>query len=338
MKMRVYWILVSILVLNLLAGCGGTEPAQLVIPTDTFESIQSVDTPAPTETAAEAPGVVILISPTEPDPVLSGAVSELALARGLVYEQRVEINPQLVPENLVMVVSEGEFVGLAEMVDLFPEVKFVIDGEFGGGQRPNLYVLGVSGDLNLHQAFVAGYIAAVQSDEYRIGIISVNDAAGQDYRDSFMNGVIYFCGTCVPIYPPFEVYPLFVEVTPGADRTSLESAAQTLIGKGVNMMLVAPQIQDADFYQYLAQVGIRIVGTDAPPAGNEGNWVASVLIYSGTPLEDILSALLDDLPVPTSSETISVDYTGVGEARLAHFYEILEKLNSGMIDPLGKVD
>ncbi len=185
---------------------------------------------------------------------------------------------------------------------------------------------------------MAGYIAAVQSEEYRVGIISVDDAAGQEYRDAFLNGAIYFCGNCATLYPPYEVYPADESVAPGADQTALENAAQVLLGKGVNIVLVAPGLQNAGLYQYLAQNGVRLIGTDAPQAGLEGSWVASVLLTSGVSLEATLGAVLDGTGVPGSGSLVEINYTGVGEARLAHFAQILAQLNSGSIDPLGKVD
>jgi hypothetical protein len=110
-----------------------------------------------------------------------------------------------------------------------------------------------------------------------------------------------------------------------------------MIAEGVSMMLVAPAHQTPEFLSYLAQNGILLIGTDAPPAGLEGSWVVSVLLVSGTSLEVALGAMLDGYPVPESGEHIEVNYTGAGEARLEHFAQILERLLSGEIDPLGNV-
>ncbi len=186
---------------------------------------------------------------------------------------------------------------------------------------------------------MAGYIAAVQSEEYRIGIISVNDAAGQDYRDAFLNGVIYFCGNCATIYPPFEVYPVYEEVAPGADQTALENAAQTLIGRGVNMMLVAPGLQDAGFYQYLAQNGVRMIGTDAPPAGLEGYLGGfSDAYFRSQPGSDFGGFLGWNRMFLDPGHWWRSITPGLEKRGWHISMQILEKLNSGAIDPLGKVD
>ena len=307
-------------------------------PTPTVEIPPPADTLVPTLPEAEVTGVVVLVSAAEPDPSLKQAVEAAASARGLVFVQLNEISAETAPTNLVMVVSNADFPALAQMADQMPDVNFVINGQSAVGSKPNLTVLGGASDQRLAQAFLAGYIAAVQSEEYRIGIISVNDAAGQNFRRAFLNGVIYFCGTCAPIYPPFVVYPQYQELAPGSDREVLENAARAMIAEGVNMMLIAPEHQEPDFYTFLAQNGVRLLGTDAPQGGMEGNWVASVLLRTGTDLGSVLESVLDGAPVPESGEVVEIDFTGVGEARLAHFNEILERLYSGEIDPLGSVD
>jgi hypothetical protein len=337
-------ILTGVLLLVMLAGCRNGDQPPAVPPTET-ETVEMPTEPLKTDQPQPQTPVLRLVilvvpagTPEDEAQQLEEQTLAVASARGLEYERREEVNLQDAPQNLVMVISAGEPAGLTEMAAALPAVQFVISGESDVIPTPNLTIFGSSGENDLVQAFLAGYIAAVQSDEYRIGIISVGDAAGQYYRDAFLNGVIYFCGTCAPIYPPFEIYPLFAEVPPGVDRAALEDAARTLIGKGVNIMLVAPPLQDEGFYLSLMQNGVRIIGTDAPPAGMESAWVASVVQHSGVSLEEVIGAILDGQVVPEVPGSVEIDFTGIGEARLAHFLEVLERVNSGEIDPLGKVD
>ena len=63
--------------------------------------------------------------------------------------------------------------------------------------------------------------------------------------------------------------------------------------------------------------------------------VASVIDSPGISLENTLIALLSDEPMPEVPSSIEISYIGVSEARLAHFNEILEKIESGEIDPIG---
>jgi len=342
MKRQLIRISIGLVIVLLLAGCSGNGEIPPQPPTETVAAVPPTNTPGPTEPEPASPGVVVLVAPvdvsSEKIQGLETAAGAAASARGLVLEKRVEINPQTAPENLLMVAAAANFAGLAEMADAMPEVQFVVVGTSEVAQKPNLTVIGEDGDLRLVQAFLAGYIAAVQSEEYRIGILSVYDSAGQDFRDAFLKGVIYFCGNCATRYPPYEVYPTYEEVAPGADRTVLENAARVMTDKGVNMILVAPSLQDASFYQFLAQNGVRLIGTGAPPTGLESSWVASVMLTSGVNIETVLGAILDGTAAPQSGAHVEISYTGVGEARLAHFGQILSQLNSGAIDPLGKVD
>ncbi|MBN2043372.1 MAG: hypothetical protein JW757_00015, partial [Anaerolineales bacterium] len=283
-------------------------------------------------------GVVVLVSPAEPDPSLKQILETASAARGLQFVIVNEIAPETAVENLAMVVSKGDFPTLGQMADQLPDVEFVVIGQSVVEPKENLTILEEGSELRLAQAFLAGYIGAVQSEEYRVGIISVNDAAGMEFRQAFLNGVIYFCGNCVPIYPPYVVYPQYREVDPAADRDALENAARVLISEGVTIMLAAPELQNPDLFNFLAQNGVRLLGTEPPPAGLEGNWVASVILTSETGVEESLLALLDGNPVPETVENIEINYFGGGEARLKHFDQILKRLVSGEIDPLGAVD
>jgi hypothetical protein len=70
----------------------------------------------------------------------------------------------------------------------------------------------------------------------------------------------------------------------------------------------------------------------------EGNWIASVLLETGIRLETVLGEILDGNPVSESESRVEISFTGIGAARLQHFNQILTKLLSGEIDPLGEVD
>ncbi len=241
------------------------------------------------------------------------------------------------PPNLQVVVSDGNQPGLGEMISGLPQVQFIVLGGSGLPASPNLSVMQEAGALP-ELAFMAGYIAAVQAEEWRIGIISAGGSAGQTYRDAFFNGVHYFCGICNPLFPPYEPYPLYAEVSPGAGEGELQGAADELISRAVDMVHVDPGLQTDALYQYLAGRGLRIIGTDAPPAGMETNWVVSVIATPKIDLAGLLESVLDDQAVGEVGASLQINYTGISDARLTHFKEIISKIESGEIDPVGLVD
>jgi hypothetical protein len=193
-------------------------------------------------------------------------------------------------------------------------------------------------DANTTVAFVAGYMAAIQSQEYRIGVISTNDAAGQTYRRAFENGVIYFCGNCTPVFPPYEIYPVYVELPPGASPTELEAAAEVLFSRRVTMVHIAPSLQSDDIYQYIAKAGALLVGTAPPPAGLEGNWVGSVMAEAEMGLGAVLQAVAESGSQGQVGASVRIDYTGASSARVGHLEEIIRMVEDGTIDPVGVVN
>jgi len=330
---RILWI--SFLVITSLAACAQQD--ETVLPTDTTVPLVETSTPTTQPTETSQPPLVVMLSPAQGWGDDHAAVEQAALARGMAFEVRQDLTVADAPQNLQLVVSFGEMPGLADLISGLPQVQFFVLGSTGLTENPTLTIL-ERGDVLPSLGFMAGYIAAVQAEEWRIGIISVADAGGQIYRDAFLNGVLYFCGICNPLFPPFEAYPLFAEVAPGAGEAEIQQAADDLLTRAVDILHVAPALQSETLYQYLAQRGVRIVGTDAPPAGLESNWVASVI---STPVMDFTSVLESALNGQTQGRvgvSLQVNYTGISQARLTHFAEIISKLEAGEIDPVGLVD
>jgi hypothetical protein len=67
-----------------------------------------------------------------------------------------------------------------------------------------------------------------------------------------------------------------VDLPEGAGGTDFQVAVDTLVSAGVTTVYVAPTANDDALLQSLAQAGISIIGSQPPPAGLEGNWIASV--------------------------------------------------------------
>ena len=131
---------------------------------------------------------------------------------------------------------------------------------------------------------------------------------------------------------------MYVELPPGASPTELEAAAEVMFSKAVTVVHVIPSLQTDAIHLYLAQRGVFLVGTGAPPSGLEGNWAASVVPVPQMELGEVLQAVLDGGALGQVGAGLKIDYTGQGEARVPHFEEIIQNLESGYIDPVGAVE
>jgi hypothetical protein len=333
---NVSWILsILLLIALLLLGCslGGSNDDGSVVNSET-----ATEAPAtPTETTS--PPVMILLAGPESDPTrvneTQSLMAALATEKGMVFEHRQVLDAESAPGNLVLTVALPPANGLQELAAALPGVRFLAIGvaEVSGGG--NLVAVGSSGGNPDFQAFMAGYIAAVQSDDWRVGLVYPGGSVGQAYRNAFLAGAVYYCGFCNPYFPPFNEYPLYVEVPVGAGLESYQSAVDNLVGQGVNTIHLAPGAQSEELYRYAANYNLRFVGTAAPPSGLEAYWIASVISTQEIDLGLVISQVLSGQGEIIAESGVEISFTGLSEARLEFFREVLDQLESGAIDPQG---
>jgi hypothetical protein len=333
------FFMISILIL-LLGSCTpgevSTQVATLVPGTSPPESTQSPAVTLP-------PPALVFLAGTGADQTLVAqlepAVMQFAAEVGLVYERRDIMGLDSAPQNTQMVVAIGPTPTIAELLPVMPDIQFVAVGMDGLPLSPNLTAVTLGTNERYSQAFLAGYIAAMTDVEYRVGVISLGDVEGQRYRDSFLNGAVYFCGFCNPIYPPYWEYPLFYEVPPGASPEMWQQAAEDLISRSVTTVHVAPGAADERLLVYLAERGQMIVGTGQPPEAAMGNWIASVEVDYASGFAQVLRDVLQGGALGQVAISLTVSYANPGymsEGRLNHLKGVIEELENGMIDPLGE--
>jgi len=292
---------------------------------------------------ATAPPTLVFLVGINADQTLTAqlepVVVQFAAEAGLAYERRDIMGSDSAPQNTQFVVAIGPTVTIADLVPVMPDVQFIAVGMDGLLPSPNLTTIALGENGRYNQAFLAGYIAAMTDTEYRVGIISLGDVEGQRYRESFLNGAVYFCGFCNPIYPPYWEYPLFYEVSPGASTDIWQQAAEDLISKSVTTIHVAPDVADDRLLVYLADRGQMIVGTGQPPDTALGHWIASVELDYTSGFAQVLWEVFSGGALGQVSVSMAVSYANpafISEGRLNHLTEVIEQLENGMIDPLGE--
>jgi hypothetical protein len=330
------FVLVSIILIGLLlAGCSQETPGgdqTESVPTATIETSPIV----PTETTTSP--MIVLLAGSEVDPAdmaeTEAVLQQAANQYGMTYEHRQMLTPDSAPPNLQLVVALPPVNGLEQLASALPETRVVALGVPGVNSTANLIAVTVEGNPDF-QAFMAGYIAAVQADDWRLGLVYVGDESGRQYRNAFLNGAIFYCGLCTPYFPPYNGYPVYAEVAPGASVEAYQQAVDSLIFLGVNTMHLAPGAQSEELYRYAAAQNIRFVGTEAPPAGLEQFWIASVVSAGEMDLGAVISQALAGSVRIEIEGSIEITFTGLSEARISFFYEMLEQLQNGAVDPQG---
>jgi hypothetical protein len=340
--------LLSLFLPLILIACGSTstptpspvisEPTG-VAPTG-MAPIESPVDPTPEPSAKPAAASLVLLQPDGTDfsqlEELESTLAGFAQDQGLRFEVRDSLQPQELTPEIQAVVALPPDPGIADLAAAAPKVRFLALGIPGLEPTQNLTVIGPEGASADMTGFLAGYIAAVITSEWRVGVLSASDSPqGLAARNGYRNGVVYFCGLCRQTYPPYHDYPLSVELPTSASTAEWQSAVDTLGGQMVETVYVGPGAYDPELLDYLAQSGFNILASVPPPAGLQNNWVASLGPDYLEPLREHWSGFIQGnpgakYPVGLQIEGTNDNLFSPGRQKLV--LELMADLQNGYID------
>ncbi len=340
---RILLVSLAICLLSWLSACSEASPTSesptATIPSPTvFVSITPTVTPSP----SPANPFAVLLAPPGSDAVkvntLQTALNDIVTQAGLQWQVRQQLKTEdLVPElKLVVAVPPDE--GLAELISAAPNTQFVAIDIPNLELAPNLTTINTQDDRPDQQGFVAGEIAAMLSDDWRVGAISLADTAeDRSARSGFLNGVVYFCGLCRPVHPPFYEYPTYVELPATATTAEWQEAANYMVDHAVGTVYIGPQAGDEAMLSILAQAGVNIIGSGEPPANVTSSWVVSMSTDPLSFIQEQVAGLLDGNLTGGQSLVVPIQFTNInpaiftpGKQRLAQ--QTLSDLQTGYID------
>lgn len=337
-------LFIGLLAFIFVAACGSTAAPGGVVSTSTSEAQGEISTSTlPTATSTfiptETPQGVIFLAPPGADPglvaELAPAVEALAQQDGLEFITLTEIPGDEIGENIVLVVVVPPDPGIETLAARNPQTQFLAIGIQDLSAGANITTIGADGERPDQQGFIAGYLAAVITPNWRVGVISNPDAGtGQAARDAFQNGVVFFCGLCRTSTPPYFTYPQFYDLPAGSGGVEIQSAVAFMQSNAVQTIYVYPEVGDEQLYQGLADAGISIVGGVTPPLGFEASWVATIRPDYLTPLQDVWSRVLAgngglSLAVPIVIQDQNEGLFSAGRQRVVE--DTLSDLLSGFI-------
>jgi hypothetical protein len=196
-------------------------------------------------------------------------------------------------------------------------------------------VLG-SGAQSEIAAFLAGYTAALVTDDYRIGMIIPKDNPDAIRAlNAYANGRTYFCGTCRPFYYLNWSFPQYVEIPADEEKSNYDAYADILMLQyKVRTIYLYPDIAIPDLYNYIGTTGVYLIGTVTPeqrPAG----WVMTIS-------PDVIKAIQNAWPPllagqggvtvqsPLGLSDVDPNLLSPGKQRLVQ--QVLDDLQAGRID------
>jgi hypothetical protein len=274
---RPRFIILLVAIAITLSACGGARGAEGGTSTP-----HPTDTPIlpPTLTATPTVPLAILIVPADLDTEASNlyqkTVYDLTQASGYRFQVRNELNPTDLDPGLKVVIALPPDPGIAALAATAPDVQFLainIPEVSAGG---NISVLGNNSQTDI-AAFLAGYTAALITDDYRIGMLMPKDNPDAlRALNAYATGMAYYCGTCRPLYFYNWTYPQYLEIGADEDKANYNAYADILMLQyKVQTIYLYPEIVTPDLETYIGTTGASMIGTVSPeqrPAG----WVMTI--------------------------------------------------------------
>jgi hypothetical protein len=268
-------IIPFLVILLALSACGGAGSTGTSTPVPT-------DTPIipPTLTSTPATPLAILVLPPDLDPDTSNlyqkTVYDLTQASGMRFQVRNSLTPADLEPGLQVVIALPPDPGIAALAAAAPQVQFLainIPEVAAGG---NVSVLGSNVQPDI-AGFLAGYTAAMITEDYRIGMLMPKDNPDAlRALNAYASGMKYYCGTCRPVLFYSWAYPQYMEIPAEEDKTHYNAFADILILQyKVGTIYLHPDVATTDVQNYIGTTGVYMIGTKSPeqqPAG----WVMTI--------------------------------------------------------------
>ena len=334
MRFRLIFLLV---ITALLSACGAGETA---VPATAMPASTETPIPLPTLTATPTVPLVILTLPADIDAETSNlyqtTVYDLAQASGMRFQVRNSLTPAELEPGLKIVIALLSDPGIAELSPAAPDVQFLAINIPGIAPGGNVSVLGGSSQPEI-TGFLAGYTAAMLTDDFRIGMLMPkdnNDAIRM--FNSFSKGMKYYCGLCNPFYYLPWSFPQYLEIGAEQDVNDYDAFADVLILQyKVRTIFIHPDIYTQDLVDYIGVTGTYMIGTITPeqrPAG----WIMTIQ-------PDVIKAIQAAWPQllagqggvtvqsPLGLSDVDPSLLSPGKQRLVQ--KTLDDLQAGLIQP-----
>ncbi|MEK6256533.1 MAG: hypothetical protein N2C13_04340 [Chloroflexota bacterium] len=321
-------------------SCRGL-PKDPTVPTDlaTLElATVLVDTPEPIQPEQMA----IFVSTAGTENILANQieqiVSDFAAQNNLAYERRPSLLPEELSEQVRIVIAMAPDPSIAELASNAPQTKFLAIGIDGIQPTDNLFTINNPSGTPGYLGFLAGYTAALITEDWRVGVLNVSDSfEGKLIRESFLIGVRYFCGLCLQAYPPYYDYPLYVELPANSNQNDWRAAADQLRSNSVQTIFVGPGVGDDALLQYLAQAGITILSSTPQTSDIDGRLAASLGVDLTSPLNSVLTQMLTNeigQNISIAPEFLYTNPIFISPGKIADIKIVRQDLVDGYIYPL----
>ncbi len=327
-----------ILLSLLLAACSTPQASPTIQITPTPEASPTL---APTSTPTQPPGKAFLYAPDGTDSDLltrtESLLEEQAGPAGLIAETLTQLEPANLGAGVKLVVALSQPPDLTGLMAAAPQAQFIVVSSDALEPSANLTVIRLQAE---YQAFIAGYVTTLISNDWRSG--GLIPAESPSLQDAFANGGRYFCGVCAPGWPLGATFPLASGAPAPADGGAWAVQAADFFDNGkVESFYLSAQASRPEVFTYLAgrtqlNTTVRVVGALPPVDELRAQWAATISL---DPFEALSQALPEALAgksagsisVPVSLNDVNPDLLSPG--RLAMVKSIMSEIAAGRINP-----
>lgn len=253
--------LLTLLLVAILVACGQSTPdIPTVIPTETL-------IPTATFTATPSTPLAMLVMPADLEPALyelyQSTVYDLAQQSGFRFQVRNSLSEEDLEPTLRVVIAlpPDPGPGIAALAAAAPQTQFLainIPGLTAGG---NISVLASNVQTDI-VAFMAGYIGALITEDYRIGMVYPDgNADALSALDAYTNGKAYACGICQRYYYlPYD-FPQSIAIPTTEPPENHGGYAVYLIQqREVDFIYTYPDIATPELLAYIGSSGAVQIG------------------------------------------------------------------------------
>jgi hypothetical protein len=264
-------------------------------------------------------------------------VQALASQSGLSVEKVPNLTSELLTPDVKVVVVLPPDPGVNDLAGRYPEIRFISVAMPSIQPSVNLFAIGVDGSHPEWSGFIAGYISAILTNEWRVGALTqAGSNEGLLAGDGFRNGVSFFCGLCQKKYAPFNYDSPVMDLNPNASQPEWQPVADAFITSAVKTAYIYPGVAIPDMMAYLAQGGMKLIGSQTPPDALRPAWIATIKMDYGTGLQAAWADILSGSPgkvVPAGLSVTDIDSNVLTDGKMRLVNELIGELTAGAIAP-----
>lgn len=338
-KIGVFLLLLAALSFSGCATQTEITPAQTEVVLEETLTPQADDT-AVLPTPTQAADVVLFAADPKADPFMASQTR--AALEGLIVDGEqmlvvaTSITPEEVTEYVKVVVGVGPELDLASLAAAAPQTHFVAVDHPEVMPSANLSVIGDPLVDQQHQSFLAGYLAALVSSDYKVAALIPSDSQQSNLMlDAFLIGSRFFCGICKPLYPPYNSFPEWETLPVESAADGFQPVVDGLVAYGVEVLYLQGELHSTQILTYLGDAGIKVVSDRSPDVGRN-NWVGTVTADPGPALTSLwpdLMAGAEGTRKPSSLVLIDTEAGLVSDGRMRVFDQMLADLQAGLVLP-----